>query len=589
MSVFGRLGYNFDSSKFGDAGNLTSNTQTLLSLTSNNTTFYDWQAVDLGAGSFNRQSYYQNPTASVISQLSANLSSLISIATTLGTPTAPGVYTAITNTAAALAATATSCTFELGRFLSHTSNISGYSSNTSTALVPTYDSMLAVGNQLVMILNKTDGIANTVGLMGAMTSLFISDQLSANNTLINSDYVTINTAGVSTTLTQLNTASAHVSGLNTLLTTRRNADWTFYQNAQQVVKDYSNLTRFSRLSDTQTYMINNMIGTPTLISNITKTTTTPVSYSSSQLTPYASPSGAGAGVGLTQTGVNPGSYIAPLVTVDSYGRTTSIANSTISVDSSGANTTISGNTTIVKTLTTNQIGIGTPTPSYKLDISSADVLGSVAGNQVPLLRTFNNDSNGEYLELTSTRTSNGSDWTTAGIRLQEKIDATWMGWMQFNGNGNQGGITFGTGTSTANSISIPERMRIDNAGSMFLGGTTPQNSAGSLWAKSTAKAWAYLSSGVIVASYNITGVSKPSTGRYLFTMTNAMADTNYAVFVTGSGQVNTYHTVGFIDNSVATSGAYVHSTTQFQVGFWNITNSGLVIDNTYVSVMIFGN
>jgi hypothetical protein len=386
MSVFARLGYNFDSSRFSNAGLLTSNTQSLLQLTSNNTTFYDWQAVDLGAGSFNRAAYYKNPTANVVSQLSSNLSLLFTTVNTLGTPVL-GVYTSITNTAAALASTTSACLIELGNFISHTNNISGYSTNTATPLIPTYDAILSVGNQLVMVLNKTDGIANTVGVMGAMTSLFINDLLSSNNASINSDYITINTAGASTTLAQLNTASSHVSALYTMLNTRRNSDWTYYQNAQQVVRDYSQLTRFSNLSDTQTYMINNMIGTSQLISNITKTTTTPVTYSSS-ISPVNSPSNSGAGVGLTQTGVIPGSYIAPLLTIDSYGRTTSAANSIISIDSSGANTaissnlSISGNTAITGRLTiTNQ-------PSFHVTAGVATLPGSTAANNVTYTATI---------------------------------------------------------------------------------------------------------------------------------------------------------------------------------------------------------
>jgi len=98
---------------------------------------------------------------------------------------------------------------------------------------------------------------------------------------------------------------------------------------------------------------------------------------------------------------------------------------------------------------------------------TASALGTVAGNQTQLLRTTNVNSNAEYLEITSTRTANGSDWTTAGIRLQEKIDFTWMGYLQFNGSGNLGGVSIGTGTTTVGPTSILERMRIDGNGAML--------------------------------------------------------------------------------------------------------------------------
>ena len=51
-----------------------------------------------------------------------------------------------------------------------------------------------------------------------------------------------------------------------------------------------------------------------------------------------------------------------------------------------------------------------------------------------------------------------------------------MGYIQFNGGAgttNDGGISFGTGTTTVNSISILERMRIDAAGNVGIGTVTP--------------------------------------------------------------------------------------------------------------------
>jgi hypothetical protein len=94
-------------------------------------------------------------------------------------------------------------------------------------------------------------------------------------------------------------------------------------------------------------------------------------------------------------------------------------------------------------------------------------LGNTAGNQVLLSRWNSLDSNANYLELTETRTSAGSSWTTAGTRLQEKIDATWMGFIQFNGTNTNGGITFGTGTSTANAIAVPDRIYLDSSGNFY--------------------------------------------------------------------------------------------------------------------------
>ena len=91
-------------------------------------------------------------------------------------------------------------------------------------------------------------------------------------------------------------------------------------------------------------------------------------------------------------------------------------------------------------------------------------LGTTLGSQSQILKLSANNGNSEYLELTSTREIAGVSWNGSGIRLQEKIDATWMGYIQFNGGqtvDNSGGISFGTGTTTTSAVTISERMRID--------------------------------------------------------------------------------------------------------------------------------
>lgn len=118
------------------------------------------------------------------------------------------------------------------------------------------------------------------------------------------------------------------------------------------------------------------------------------------------------------------------------------------------------------------------TPTFKFDITGA-ALGTTSGNQSQVFRLTTTSSNADYLEITNTRTANGADWTTAGYRIQEKIDATWMAYIQFNGSSgsNQGGISFGTGTTTASPTSITERVRIsgDSFGTTTFYGNVIQN------------------------------------------------------------------------------------------------------------------
>ena len=113
------------------------------------------------------------------------------------------------------------------------------------------------------------------------------------------------------------------------------------------------------------------------------------------------------------------------------------------------------------------LGIGTTAPTYKLDING-NSLGTTAGNQVSLARLISASANADSLEVTNTRVSAGTSWTTAGFRLQQKVDSTWMAWQQFNG-GADGGIVWGAGTTTSSAIGVTEKMRLDASGRLSIG------------------------------------------------------------------------------------------------------------------------
>jgi hypothetical protein len=125
------------------------------------------------------------------------------------------------------------------------------------------------------------------------------------------------------------------------------------------------------------------------------------------------------------------------------------------------------------------VGIGI-TPTFKLDLTSGAAVGSTAGNQSLTARLGMPDGNATNLEFTTLRTSAGSSWETAGPRIQTKVDATYMGYIQFNGPASSG-ISFGTGSS-ATPLGVTERMRIDSSGNTTINaiaaGTTTTAAAG---------------------------------------------------------------------------------------------------------------
>jgi hypothetical protein len=134
--------------------------------------------------------------------------------------------------------------------------------------------------------------------------------------------------------------------------------------------------------------------------------------------------------------------------------------------------------------TLSSLSVSNSTVSSWTSTITSGTLGGTAGNQVLMQRLSSNNGNANYLEITDTRTVNGSDWTSSGTRIQEKVDSTWMGFIQFNGSGNNGGITFGTGTTTASATSILERLRIDTSGNVYpiANNTYNLGGASNLWA-----------------------------------------------------------------------------------------------------------
>jgi hypothetical protein len=99
-------------------------------------------------------------------------------------------------------------------------------------------------------------------------------------------------------------------------------------------------------------------------------------------------------------------------------------------------------------------------------------LGGTAGNQVTLATLRSNNFNGNQLEITDTRTTAGTSWNTAATRIQEKIDDTWMGFVEFNGTSNNGGVTVGAGTSTAGPTSVSNIMYVKSSGVDITGAIT---------------------------------------------------------------------------------------------------------------------
>jgi hypothetical protein len=278
MSVFNRLGFNFDTTRFGSAHTLSTGAANSVSLISDNMpTMSDWQKSDLANGAIVTTDYFKNPTTTYVNSMLSSAAIISSNALTIN--------------AFSLAASANSLILELGKFVSHTDNIAGVTPVFASD-VPSYSVSSATGQMSLITLNMcAEQQSNTDVMLGSFTSLFIQDDLTANANQILTysiqlkNSISANTTndgegGPSVTTYSSNLANSIISSMSSycnttssILNTRRIHDWTFHRNLQQVMQDNGFLQGFSNLGGTQKYLIKNVIGTTSLVGKLTSANT----------------------------------------------------------------------------------------------------------------------------------------------------------------------------------------------------------------------------------------------------------------------------------------------------------------------------
>ena len=80
-----------------------------------------------------------------------------------------------------------------------------------------------------------------------------------------------------------------------------------------------------------------------------------------------------------------------------------------------------------------------------LTIHQNTLLGGTTGSTVDVLRLESLDANVGLLRLYDYRVADGGQWTTAPRRLSMQVDASPMGFIEWNAPNNLGGVSFGTG------------------------------------------------------------------------------------------------------------------------------------------------
>ena len=262
MSLYARLGLNFDTSQFGSAANLSSNASNTLNLIAGTSgALPQWQQTDLSAGPPVRTNYFKNPTTIYLTEIANASLNIQNTAYLVGTA----------NTANA----ANNLITEITLFQSHTDNISGVVAVSNT-FFPSLQSAQNLGQLNMMTLAKSDGVSNTAPILGSFTSLFVTSQLANTANLLiyyANEYASsvLNVSGsLVSTLSNAEIANIQTTLANTqsLMYTRRNSDWTFYQNSLQLAQDVGFMQQFSNMGGTMTYLVNNYVGTPRLLANL---------------------------------------------------------------------------------------------------------------------------------------------------------------------------------------------------------------------------------------------------------------------------------------------------------------------------------
>jgi len=277
--LYGRLGFDFDTTKFGDAINLSNGTKEFLN--TQPIVLTDWQISDLANSNVaTSANYYRNPVLNVSNVLKQSIQNLSNVILTIEFYDDVQAISPASNVVSLSA----NLILEIDQFISHTNNVSGVNVSSPTAIenteivleYPDYEKVIDLGRNLVMLLKATDDREDASPVLASMTSIFIESDIANTNTLVVSDFNTINNSTrlvasnvySNISATTVNSIFSQIQTANTLIGGRREHDWNFYREGLSLLNDYDKVSKLEDVGTTQEYLIKNYIGTESYINKL---------------------------------------------------------------------------------------------------------------------------------------------------------------------------------------------------------------------------------------------------------------------------------------------------------------------------------
>jgi len=269
--VYATLGYNFaDPNEI--VQNFSANTSSVMNQFP--PIIEPWQARDIAANDIG--GYLKNPVYNTIITIINTANSIFESANTAVTNSVPNLDDEIVYFGAnvsSIVTIANTLITTASNFLVHTNKVSGVTSYTTASdsnINPYYQIFVSYGKQAIYITNQTDGITNNSPILGCMTSILIGPQLNTSANTILADEITLTNGISSNALTtgQVTQIETNLTNLNNLLYSRQTSDVNFYGNLRTLVNNFNATKPFASMGETETYLVNNLIGTPKLLSRI---------------------------------------------------------------------------------------------------------------------------------------------------------------------------------------------------------------------------------------------------------------------------------------------------------------------------------